>query len=474
MKPAARSGVFWAGTEAAVSAAMSFIGAFVVARLIGPSEFGIGAAAVAVHVLLWVTVNALFSDALVQCAALDDRMASSAFWGSTLAGMLAAILQAGSGWLLAVALHDSRLVPMCLLLALPLPLVGAGGVVQGLLNRRRAYRALAGRAVIGQGLGTLAGVAAAFAGAGAWAPVLQQAVGSGAGALTLLLRARWRPHAGCRWSAMMTLLRVGLPLTASTLVLAARYRMFALLLGGTAGATVLGETHMTFRLVDTIRELCFTALWRLTLPVLSELQCDIPALRAACDRMLRLISAAMLPLCGAMALAVRPLTALMLGPAWMQAGAAAEPLVGLMALLSLLFPAGVAVVARGQIGRALAGNVACTVVVLAAVAVLRPATATQAVLVWLAAQLVVLPYWLWINGRAVGTGPFRPLAPALPMLGMVVLGMACALAVPVLVGDPGGRIGMLAARLGPFLLVAGLALAPAARSGAAGWTGTRQ
>jgi len=195
MKPAAACSVFWAGLEAAVSGGLSFAGAFVVARLIGPSEFGIGAAAVAVHVLLWVAVNALFADALVQCSALDDEAAASAFWASTLVGALGAVVQAAAGWLLAPALADTRLIAMGLVLALPLPLVGAGGVVQGVLTRKRAYRALAGRAVIGQGLGTAAGIAAALAGAGAWAPVLQQAVGSAAGALTLLLRARWRPVA---------------------------------------------------------------------------------------------------------------------------------------------------------------------------------------------------------------------------------------------------------------------------------------
>jgi hypothetical protein len=57
--------VFWSGLEAAVSAAFSFASAFIVARLVGPAEVGIGAAAVAVHVLLWVAVNVLFTAARI-------------------------------------------------------------------------------------------------------------------------------------------------------------------------------------------------------------------------------------------------------------------------------------------------------------------------------------------------------------------------------------------------------------------------
>ena len=458
MKPAAARSVFWAGLEAAVSGALSFAGAFVVARLIGPSEFGIGAAAVAVHVLLWVAINALFSDALVQRSTLDDTAASSAFWASTMVGVLGAALQAGAGWLLADVLSDSRLLAMCLVLAPPLPLVGAGGVVQGLLMRRRAYRALAGRAVIGQGLGTAAGIVAAFAGAGAWAPVLQQAVGSAGGAMTLLLRADWRPRLVCRWRPVWALLRVGVPLTASTMLLAARYRVFAVLLGGTAGPTALGETHMAFRLVETVRELSFTALWRLTLPVLADRQHDRLALRQAVDRLLALTSKAMLPLCGALALGLPPLVRVMLGPAWQPAATAALPLVGLMAMLALMFPSGVAAVARGQAGRTLAGNVACTMLTLLGMLLLRPADPLDAALVWLGAQVLVTPYSLWVNGRAVDAGLLRPLRAGLPMLGVTLLALGVALLVPPLVGMAIRPITVAVMRLAVFAGVCGAAV----------------
>ena len=71
MKQSHAANVFWSGLEAAVSALFSFASAFIVARLVGPTEVGIGAAAVAVHVLLWVAVNALFADALVQRGVVD-------------------------------------------------------------------------------------------------------------------------------------------------------------------------------------------------------------------------------------------------------------------------------------------------------------------------------------------------------------------------------------------------------------------
>ncbi len=445
--------VFWSGLEAGVAGALSFASAFVIARLVGPSEFGIGTAAVALHVMLWVGVNAMFADALVQRPSVDDTMAASAFWASVGVGALCAIAQAGAGRLIAASLADARLVPMCLLLALPLPLVGAGGVAQGLLTRRRAYRVLAARAIIGQGLGTAAGIATALDGAGAWAPVIQQFVTSTAGAATLLAGTGWRPPVRWHWPSVRVLLRVALPLTASTLVLTARYRLFSLLLGGTAGATALGETHMAFRLVDTVRELCSTALWRLMLPVLAGIQHDEAALRATVDRLVRQTSMAMLPLCGAMALCLPPLVRHLLGPSWTGSGQATAPLIALMALLWLMFPAGVAVVARGQTARALAGNVVCLLLTLAGVALLRPHSAGQAVLVWCAAQMVAAPYVLWVNGRAVGSGPLRPLRGGVAMAAVTLVGLGAAVEMPADVGLISRSLLRLALRLAVFAAV---------------------
>lgn len=439
--------VFWSGLEAATAAALSFASAFIVARLIGPGEVGIAAAAVSVHVLLWVAVNALFADALVQRATLEDPVLASALWASTLVGIAAALVQLGAGPLLAHLLDDQRLPMMAVALALPLPLVGAGGAMQGMLTRQRNYRALAGRTLIGQGLGTLTGITAALSGAGAWALVLQQAVAASAGALALLVRAPHIPVARPDWHAVRGLLALGLPLTASTLVQIGRYRLFALLIGATAGAAPLGEVHMAFRLVDTVRDLTFTALWRLMLPAMSARQHDLVALRQVLDRCLGLSALIVLPLLGAMALVVVPLTGLVLGPVWAASGMAAVPLIALTAWLFLWFPPGAALIARGVPRPALIANCAAVVAMLVGVAVVRPATPGQAISVWVAAQMVTSPYTIRLTARVLDTGLMRPLRAGLPALVATLAAVACGVLLPTAFGPPGQPAMLLVARL---------------------------
>jgi PST family polysaccharide transporter len=439
--------VFWSGFEAAVAAVLSFASVFIVARLVGPAEVGIGAAAVAVHVLLWVTVNALFADALVQRSVVDDAVFSSALAASTAIGCVAALLQVALGLPLAWSLGDGRLTTMSAVLALSLPLVGAAGPVQGMLTRDRAYRKLAWRTLTGQGFGTLTGVVSALAGAGAWALVAQQLVNSTCGAIALLLRSPMRPRLTVSREILRELLNIGLPLTASTLVQHGRYRLFALLIGATAGAAALGQVHIAFRLVDAVRELAFTAQWRLMLPLLSKQQHDLPALRAGMDRCLGWSSVVAFPLCAVVAVTIEPLVATLLGPVWQPSGMAALPLIALTAWLFLTFPTTVAVIARGEPRTILIANIAGTVATVAGVLLIHPAAPLHAVLVWLGAQACVSPYLLLANAHVLRTTPLRLLRAGVPMLAASLLATVAAFVLPQAIGAPESPAWLLVFRL---------------------------
>jgi PST family polysaccharide transporter len=403
-----RAGILWSGIEAGLAGLLSLASAVIIARWIGPEAVGLSAAVIAPHVVLWVLANGLFADALVQRAEVDDHVASSAFWAGLALGVAAALIQVVIGMGLAWLFDEPGLAPMALALAASLPLVGMAGVAQGLLTRRLAYRALMLRTAVGQGLGVAVGVALAAAGGAAWAPVAQQAVGTGLGAIVLLFGARWRPRDPPRVEDLRALLRVGLPLIASTLTQIARFRIFAVLLGAIAGPAVLGQTHMAFRLIDSLRDLVFTALWRLFLPDLARFQHDPAAMLARVDRLMVGCALTVLPFCAVLALLVSPVATWFLGSVWGEAGAASVPLIGVMAVMTLTFPAGVALIALGQARYTLYGNLAALGLCIVAVLALRPQTSWTAVLIWSGSQLLVVPYALWVNGRALGVGMVRP------------------------------------------------------------------
>jgi hypothetical protein len=192
------------------------------------------------------------------------------------------------------------------------------------------------------------------------------------------------------------------------------------------------------------------------LPILAERQHDVPALRAACDRLLALSSRALLPICAAMALALPALVRAVLGADWAEAGIAAEPLIGLMVLATLMFPSGVAMVARGTTGPALAGNCCMLGLTVLGALLLKPATPLAAAVVWAVAQLAVTPYLLIKAGSSVGSGPLRPLRAGMPVAGTAIGAALAVVLIVRLCGEPGSplwsgmlRLCLLAALLAP-------------------------
>jgi O-antigen/teichoic acid export membrane protein len=160
-------------------------------------------------------------------------------------------------------------------------------------------------------------------------------------------------------------------------------------------------------------------------------------------------------LCGGLALALMPLTTLLLGPAWQQAGAAAEPLVALTVLLTLMFPSGTALIAAGQARFALYANLAGLAATVAFVLLVRPATPWQAVLVWCGAQVFVSPYSLWVNARALGVGLARPLRAGVPMVLITAAGVGAAMAL-----DAEAPLDLLIRRLMVFVAVVAVGVVP--------------
>ena len=72
--------VVWSGIEAGGVSGLQFITLIVMARLLGPAEFGLAALAYSVMMLLGLLITGLFGDAIVQRQNLEKGHLDSAFW----------------------------------------------------------------------------------------------------------------------------------------------------------------------------------------------------------------------------------------------------------------------------------------------------------------------------------------------------------------------------------------------------------
>jgi PST family polysaccharide transporter len=452
--------VGWTAAEAACGAGLAVVSGFALAHLIGPAALGLGAAMVAPNVLLWILANALYADAIVQRGRLGAGGIAAACRASFVVGCGCALAQVAVGPPFAAMLGAPQARAMALLLALPLPLVGLSAVAQGLLVRQRRYRSLAFRTIIGQGGATCLGLIVALRGGGAWAPVAQQSASAILGACVLLSHApppwRGRPD----WRAAAEMLRLGAPLVASTVVQSSRYRVFAVLVGASAGAAVLGQVHLAFRIVDTLRELTNNALWRLLLPRFARLQKDRAALLAGIDRALGVYALVALPGFALLLVLMAPFLLAVLGPAWLPAAAAAAPLVGLAWLNLLSFAAGAAVIASGHTAGFLGFNLLSLGLTMLLWLLVRPGSPGSCALVWAEAQVIAMPVAFWLAWHRLGIGPWRQLRAGLPALLVALLAAAAGTMLPAWTDVDPAPAAQIAARLLGWAVVAlpGMAL----------------
>src|SRR5689334_21854905 len=88
LKESVAAGVLWMGLERWLNQILSLSIYIVLARLVGPTSFGLVALAGVYIVFIEVFVNQGFETALVQRKELEDQHLDSAFWANLIIAMI--------------------------------------------------------------------------------------------------------------------------------------------------------------------------------------------------------------------------------------------------------------------------------------------------------------------------------------------------------------------------------------------------
>lgn len=112
-----------------LSRCVDFIALLVLARFLGPADFGLVAMAMTVVFIVEAILDLPLSAALIRVPEITDRMYDTAFTLSLLRGVLIAAIMIALSWPLALLYNDARLVPLiCALSVAP--------ALRGMINPR--------------------------------------------------------------------------------------------------------------------------------------------------------------------------------------------------------------------------------------------------------------------------------------------------------------------------------------------------
>jgi O-antigen/teichoic acid export membrane protein len=244
-----KRGAVWALGSQVVLQMIRLAGVVVLARLLTPDDYGLAAVAVTIASFSVMLGDLGYGTALVQAKAATRRWASTAFWCALGAGTIGFACAAVGAYPAALVLDEPEVAPLVVAGGLTLLLVAAGSTSNAFLTRSMSFGVIQSAGVVASVLATGSAIAAAVAGAGAWALVLQQVILYAVTSAAFILAAHWRPSLEFSRAAFRSLSRFALPLTGGSVFVVLQALVAALLVGSLLGIDELGIWNFSMALV---------------------------------------------------------------------------------------------------------------------------------------------------------------------------------------------------------------------------------
>ena len=315
----AGAALLWSLANTAVARIGTLAIGVVLARLLGPEEFGTYAVAF-VALMAVLSFNELgVSLAIVRWEEDPARIAPTVTTISVAMSAVLTALAVALGPAFAAAMGDSDAALPVQLLALCVLINGAVATPAALLQRtfRQDQRMVADQ--VNVWVGALVSVAFAWSGAGAMSLVIGRLAGAGLSACLFLRYSPLPYRLGLDRQYARQLLAFGLPLAGASVVVFLVGFVDQLVVGHTLGALLLGYYVLAFNLASWPVTL-FSQPLRMVAPALFARMQDDPArLRRSFGQVLRPLTAVALPVCAGIAVVAPQLVELVYGTDWLPA-----------------------------------------------------------------------------------------------------------------------------------------------------------
>jgi O-antigen/teichoic acid export membrane protein len=325
----------------------------ILARLLGPKEFGLVGMVTAFTGVLNLLRDFGLSSAAVQRATVTDEQISTLFWMNLLVGVVLGLLTAAMAPFLAAFYHEPRLVAVTLALAAGFIFNAAGVQHSALLQRQMRFTTMALVQVISLILGTVVAIAGARAGYGYWALVALTVSVPLIGTIGAWLTAGWLPGLPSRGAGIGAMMRFGGTVSLNSLVAYFAYNTDKVLIGRFWGTSVLGIYGRAYQLVSIPTDNLNSAVGEVAFSALSRLQDDPIRLKSYFLKGYSLVLAMTIPLTMACVVFADDFVSVLLGPKWMDAVVIFRLLAPTILIFAVINPMGWLLLSLGLVRRSL-------------------------------------------------------------------------------------------------------------------------
>lgn len=311
-------GSLWATFDGWATEALSLVVFLVLARLLGPDEFGLvaialGFTAVAAHLTAFTT-----GEVLIQKKDLTDADCDAVFWVTVLAAGLLALILVLAAPAIGRLFEAAELAAVIRWLCIVLVLQAFTTVPLALLTRELRFDVTARRSLIMLMGGAITGIAMAVQGYGVWALVGQHLAGAVLNTALLLGATGWRPGLRAGWPQVRAIRRFVASSLGNSALQMVDERAPQLLVGFLLGPAAAGLMNVALRLVQMMQRLFAVPINQIAMPAFARLRDDPAALGRFRDVALSLGLAVSLPAAVGAAAIAPELIGVGLGAAWLE------------------------------------------------------------------------------------------------------------------------------------------------------------
>lgn len=279
MAAAATHPLFWSLVQNWGGRATNFIQFIILARFLGPRDFGLAASAALITLLIQVIAEFGFSDAIIQRPGLQRNDINGPFYLSltmslTLALTTFALSQRIEHWL-----NVDGLGRVLAVLSFAAPITTAALFQEAMYKRALAFKELAIRTMIANMFATLVSVPCAMMGFGVWSLVIQSYLAAIIGAGWIWRRPKWVPSWHLASHSLYELSRFSVFIFAMRLLDFGVTRFVEILIINRFGPRGYGTYTAGSRMNQTLMDLLQAALNDVSLSLLSRVSSDLVRLQ---------------------------------------------------------------------------------------------------------------------------------------------------------------------------------------------------
>jgi len=310
------SGLIWSFVDTMAGQGITFVVGIILARLLSPREFGLIGMITVFIAVSESFINSGFSSALIRKKDCTDTDFSTVFFFNLTVGILFFLLLFFSAPAISSFFNEPELTAILQVLGIVLIIDSLTLIQRTILTKRIDFKLQAKISMIASIGSGVVSITMAFYGLGVWALVAQRIVKQGLNSLFLWMWNRWKPLLVFSKKSFKELFGFGSKLLLSGLIDTIYRNVYYLIIGKFFSAQELGFYTKANEFKNLPSQNLNGIIGRVTYPVLSTLQDDIPRLRNNYQKLIRSVMFITFILMLGMAAVAEPMIHTLIGAKW--------------------------------------------------------------------------------------------------------------------------------------------------------------